>query len=46
MPTRVERALALSRVTSGKIPENRLALKVLCEELEAWPYLDEGARFT
>lgn len=42
VPSRAERALALTRVTEGKIPENRLALKLLCDELEAWPYLNEG----
>eukprot|EP00873_Tetraselmis_striata_P007949 jgi/Tetstr1/428213/TSEL_018254.t1 len=42
VPSRYERALALSRVTEGKIPENRLALKLLCEELESWPFLDEA----
>jgi len=42
VPSRYERALALTRITEGQIPENRVALKLLCEELESWPFLEES----
>ena len=38
--TRAEIANALNEVMSGKIPNDRIALKVLWEEMVNWPALD------
>ncbi|CAI9090723.1 OLC1v1025550C2 [Oldenlandia corymbosa var. corymbosa] len=39
-PTRDDLAAALEEVNEGKIPEDRLALQLLAEELNAWPNLE------
>ncbi|XP_042028038.1 ycf3-interacting protein 1, chloroplastic-like [Salvia splendens] len=39
-PTRDELADALVQVNEGKIPENRLALQMLAEEMLQWPNLE------
>lgn len=38
--TRAEMASALAEVVTGKIPNDRIALKVLWEEMVNWPALD------
>ncbi|KAL3622205.1 hypothetical protein CASFOL_033616 [Castilleja foliolosa] len=40
-PTRDDLADALVQVNEGQIPENRLALQMLAEELLQWPYLED-----
>ncbi|KAL3617503.1 Ycf3-interacting protein 1, chloroplastic [Castilleja foliolosa] len=42
-PTRDDLADALVQVNEGQIPENRLALQMLAEELLQWPYLEVEA---
>ncbi|CDP04106.1 unnamed protein product [Coffea canephora] len=42
-PTRDDLADALEEVNKGKVPENRLALKMLAEEMISWPNLEEEA---
>ncbi|GFQ00815.1 hypothetical protein PHJA_002225400 [Phtheirospermum japonicum] len=42
-PTRDDLAAALVQVNEGQIPENRLALRMLAEELLQWPYLEVEA---
>ncbi|KAL6283030.1 hypothetical protein ACE6H2_013959 [Prunus campanulata] len=39
-PTREELAEVLEEVNEGKIPRNRLALKLLAEEMNQWPNLE------
>lgn len=39
-PTREELAAVLEEVNEGKIPKNRLALKLLAEEMNRWPNLE------
>ncbi|XP_062012225.1 ycf3-interacting protein 1, chloroplastic isoform X1 [Rosa rugosa] len=39
-PTREELAAVLEEVHEGKIPKNRLALKLLAEEMNRWPNLE------
>ncbi|XP_050371037.1 ycf3-interacting protein 1, chloroplastic [Argentina anserina] len=39
-PTREELAAVLEEVNEGKIPKNKLALKVLAEEMNRWPNLE------
>ncbi|KAL5545164.1 hypothetical protein UlMin_008948 [Ulmus minor] len=39
-PTRDDLATALEEVNEGKIPENRLALRMLAEEMMQWPNLE------
>lgn len=41
-PTREDLAEALEQVNEGKVPENRLALKMLAEEMIQWPNLEEA----
>ncbi|XP_030471168.2 ycf3-interacting protein 1, chloroplastic isoform X2 [Syzygium oleosum] len=42
-PTRDDLVEALVQVNEGKIPEDRLALKMLAEEMLQWPNLEEAA---
>nr|GLL49146.1 ycf3-interacting protein 1, chloroplastic [Ipomoea trifida] len=42
-PTREDLAAALEEINEGKIPEDRLALQMLAEELTAWPNLETEA---
>ncbi|KAL3523215.1 hypothetical protein ACH5RR_016049 [Cinchona calisaya] len=42
-PTRDDLVDALEEVNKGKIPENRLALQMLAEEMISWPNLEEEA---
>lgn len=39
-PTREELVEALEEVNEGKVPRNRLALRMLAEEMMAWPNLE------
>ncbi|OAY54417.1 ycf3-interacting protein 1, chloroplastic [Manihot esculenta] len=42
-PTRDDLAEALEQVNEGKVPKNRLALKMLAEEMMNWPNLEVEA---
>lgn len=42
-PTRDDLAAALEEVNEGKIPQNRVALQMLAEELSQWPNLEVEA---
>ncbi|KAH7544851.1 hypothetical protein FEM48_Zijuj01G0029900 [Ziziphus jujuba var. spinosa] len=42
-PTREDLAEALEQVNEGKVPENRVALQVLAEEMLQWPNLEVEA---
>ncbi|KAI6704669.1 hypothetical protein NL676_007631 [Syzygium grande] len=42
-PTRDDLVEALVQVNEGKVPEDRLALKMLAEEMLQWPNLEEAA---
>ena len=39
--SRDEMAEALMEVSEGRIPSDRIALRELCKEMQAWPSLDE-----
>ncbi|KAF8030479.1 hypothetical protein BT93_E2808 [Corymbia citriodora subsp. variegata] len=41
-PTRDDLVEALEQVNEGKVPDNRLALKMLAEEMLQWPNLEEA----
>ncbi|OWM85715.1 hypothetical protein CDL15_Pgr029138 [Punica granatum] len=42
-PTREDLVAALDQVNEGKVPDNRLALRVLAEEMSQWPNLEVEA---
>lgn len=42
-PTRDDLAAALEEVNEGKIPQNRVALRMLAEEMIQWPNLEAEA---
>ncbi|KAL9239239.1 hypothetical protein vseg_013579 [Gypsophila vaccaria] len=39
-PSREDLAVALEEVNEGKVPRNRLALRMLAEEMSSWPNLE------